>query len=53
MAKYVVNQRVERWIADKIVGDVNEETLVGADRRRKCMEDIGKGRESTMSEFVT
>jgi hypothetical protein len=53
MAKYVMDQRVERWIADKIVGYMNEETLMRADGRRKSMEDVGKCRESTMSEFVT
>lgn len=53
MAKHVVNKRVERWVTDKIVCDVNEEALMRANGGRESMEDVGKGRERTMSEFVT
>jgi hypothetical protein len=53
MAKHVMNQRVEGWIADNIVGDMNNKTLMGANRRRKSMEDVGECRESAVSEFVT
>jgi hypothetical protein len=32
---------------------MNEKSFMGTDRRRKGVEDVGEGRESTMSEFVT
>lgn len=47
-----VDEGIERRIADKVVRDVDEEALVGADGRGKSVEDVGKGRKGTAAKLV-
>lgn len=48
-----MDKRVKGWVADKVVGDVNEEAFVRTDGRGKRVEDVGKGRQGSGSKFVT
>jgi hypothetical protein len=47
-----VDERVERGVADQVVGDVDEEPLVGRDGRGERVEDVGEGREGAVAELV-
>lgn len=49
----LVDKRVERRVADKVMGDVDEEALVGANRGRKGVKDVGKRRHCSRTELVT
>lgn len=47
-----MNERVEGRIANEVVGDVNKESFVRSNRRRKGMEDVGEGREGSVSKII-
>lgn len=47
-----VDERVEGRVADEVVGDVDEQALVGADRGSKSVEDVRERREGSVPEVV-
>jgi hypothetical protein len=47
-----VDERVERRIADEVVGNVNKESFVRSNRRRKGMENVREGREGSVSKVI-
>lgn len=42
--KDAVDEGVEGRVADEVVGNVDEEAFVGANRGSQCLEDIVEGR---------
>jgi hypothetical protein len=45
----LVDERVQRWVIHKIVCYVYLQSFMRRDRRSECVENVGKGRERSLS----